>query len=210
MLVLQQAAPIKYADPKAAKPLESRRAAKRPWPSDQEFGNPCHKRQAWMSKVAAGPGERAAIAKLGCGQGPGLLVEPCHAICFGASPSAEQQTFRPLKLTNASGNRVAFKVKLTCREFYLVLPRCCGTLYPGEVRELQVALRPNWQEMPAGSRRLMVHEMQVGAEEEVPRGAWSYMRERTTQHKIRISFGEAAGSRSRSRSACGFEPDNLD
>jgi len=210
MLVLQQAVPIKCADPKTAKPLESRRAAKRLRPSDLEFWSPCHKRPAEMSKMVAGSVEHAPISKLWCGQGPGLCVEPCHSIFFGVSPSTEQQTLRSLKLTNASGTRIAFKVKLTCREFYLVLPRCCGTLCPGEVRELQLALKPNWQEMPSGSRRLMVHEMQVGPEEEVPRGAWSYMRERITQHKVRISFGDETGSRSRSRSACGYEPDNLD
>jgi len=208
MLVLQQAVPIKCAE----KPLESRRAAKRLRPSDREFWSPCHKRPAEMSKMVAASGDHAAISKkLWSGQGAaGLCVEPRDAILFGVSPSTEQQTLRSLTLTNASGARIAFKVKLTCREFYLVLPRCCGTLCPGEVRELQLALRPNWQEMPSGSRRLMVHEMQVGPEEEVPRGAWSHMRERITQHKVRISFGDEAGSRSRSRSACGYEPDNLD
>lgn len=196
MLALQLAAPVKSSDPKAAKPLESRRASKRPRPSGHE--------------VAAGFGGRAVSARLECARGPGLRVEPCHAICFGASPSSELQTLRPLQLTNTSCNRVAFKVKLICREFYLVWPRCCGTLLPGEVRSLQVALKPNWREMPPGSRRLVVHEMQVGPEEDVPRSAWSYMRERTMEHKIRIIFGEEEGSRSSPSLSLGHDPDNLD
>lgn len=195
LLALQLASPVKSPDTKATKPLESRRASKRPRPSDD--------------KVAASFGERAVSARLECAREPGLRVEPCHGICFGTSPSSELQTLRPLQLTNTSCNRIAFKVKLICREFYLVLPRCCGTLLPREVMSLQVALKPNWREMPPGSRRLVVHEMQVGPEEEIPRNAWSYMRERTMEHKIRILLGEEEGLQRQSLSL-GHVPDNLD
>jgi len=123
-----------------------------------------------------------------------LQISPSQGICFGARPSEERKTMRPLRLVNSSSSRVAFKVKLTQREFYLVEPRCCGALFPGEVRDLRVVLKPMWQKMGLGSRRLVVQEMVVGPVEEVPRNIWKDMRERVLEHRIDIVFGETCSS----------------
>merc|ERR1712100_553224 len=45
---------------------------------------------------------------------------------------------RPLCFTNMTSSKVAFKVKSTCHECYLVLPRYFGTLLPGKSVELSV------------------------------------------------------------------------
>jgi len=137
----------------------------------------------------ADPKELVVEASLKPERGRKLRVEPGCVISFGPSPSSERQTTRPLRLINTSGSRAAFKVKLTHREFYLVVPRCCGTLFPGEARDLQIALKPNWRSIGPGSRRLVVLEMAVGPEEEVPRKAWRYMRERVKEHRLRIEVG---------------------
>lgn len=206
MIALQRAAPIKSVDPKPTESL--RESAKRARPLEHEDRNPRPKKETERPAAELEPERKPS----GCG----LRVEPGRMICFGASPSSEEQTIRPLRLVNDSDSRVAFKVKLTFREFYLVRPRCCGTLRPGESRDLQVSLAPSWQEMGPGKRRLVVHEMPVGPAEEVPRSAWNYMRERTREHRLRVFIGaqtsssSSRSSRSRSSSACGFAPADLD
>jgi len=118
-----------------------------------------------------------------------LQLDPPDTLHFCKSPTTTSPT-RMLKITNASGGYVAFKVKTTAPKAYLVRPSS-GSLRPKESTDVQIILQPQGMDGSASAHRFLVQAVAVPGPDPVSREDWgNFPKESLQEQRLNVTLEE--------------------